>query len=141
MGWSTFTIYLNAIEVSVYAAFSKTTQLRVSKMADPGYVAGSLFQLARRLRRLYKRMRNASGEILNLRNRTKILAQTYEFFKDTMDNVGRLEELSHVFERHKKLLMGVDDESKRTINRLTQLYLIHFLAWLGLKVIGYALEC
>jgi hypothetical protein len=50
--------------------------------------------------------------------RTISVAQTYDFFGDTIKVTRKIQELAPIFNRHQKLIGSINKESKRTIRRL-----------------------
>jgi hypothetical protein len=84
-------------------------------------IGKDLIRYARKLKRLLQQIRNAKNDLYNVIKRTRSVAQTYDFFKDTIKVAGRIQELAPMFNRHKQLIESVDEESNRTIERLKDL--------------------
>ena len=81
-------------------------------------IAKDLFKLAKKLTRLYKQIRNAKDDLSSVIKRIISVAQTYDFFGDTMKVARKIQELAPMFKRHQNLMRSIDEESKRTIGRL-----------------------
>lgn len=97
-------------------------------MADALSVAGFVYpiakdiaRLAKKLRRLYKQIRNAKNDLSCVIKRAKSVARTYDFFRDTMEVARKVRELAPMFNRHQQLIEEIDEESRRTIRRLKQI--------------------
>lgn len=95
----------------------KSAHPRDRKMTSLG-TSGTLFQLAKKLKKLHDRIGNAEDDISKASARTKLVARTYRFYRDTIANARKAKELGTMFERHKDLIEGVHDESTQTIDRL-----------------------
>lgn len=94
-------------------------------MADPLSIAGVAYPIAkdflrlcRRMKRAYQDIRYAKQDLFKAIKRTNTVAQTFEFFSESLDNARGIEELDSMFERHGKLIESVNGEAKRTIKRL-----------------------
>jgi hypothetical protein len=90
--------------------------LAVAGLAYP--IAKDLVKFAKKLRRLYKQIRNAKNDLFRVINRTISVARTYDFFRDTMKVARGIQELAPMFKRHQQLIGSIDEESIRTIGRL-----------------------
>ncbi|KAF7136917.1 hypothetical protein CNMCM5793_006579 [Aspergillus hiratsukae] len=90
--------------------------LAVVGLAYP--IAKDLFKLANKLRTLYKQIRNAKNDLPSVIKRTRSLARTYDFFRDTMKVARKIQELAPMFKRHRQLMGSIEEESIRTIGRL-----------------------
>lgn len=90
--------------------------LAVAGLAYP--IAKDLFKLVKKLKRLYEQIRNAKYDLFSVIKRTISVAQTYDFFRDTIKVARRIQELAPMFNRHQQIMRSIDEESKRTIGRL-----------------------
>lgn len=84
-------------------------------------IAKDLVKFAKKLRKLYKQIRNAKNDLFRVINRTISVARTYDFFRDTMKVARGIQELEPMFKRHQELIGSIDEESTRTIRRLKQI--------------------
>ncbi|CEJ59115.1 hypothetical protein PMG11_07751 [Penicillium brasilianum] len=84
-------------------------------------IAKDLVKFAKKLKRLYKQIRNAKNDLFKVINRTITVARKYEFFRDTMKVARGIQELAPTFKRHQELIGSIDEESTRTIRRLKQI--------------------
>jgi hypothetical protein len=97
-------------------------------MADPLSIAGAVYPivrdligLAKELKIAYKGIRYAKQDLDKVIKRTKIVAQTYALFSDTMKKEKKIQELTPMFKRHRKLIRNVETESERIIRRLDRI--------------------
>jgi hypothetical protein len=90
--------------------------LAVASFAYP--IAKDLVKLARKLDRLLEQIRNAEKDLSSVIKRTISVAQTYDFFGDSINIARNIPELEPMFNRHQQLMGSIDEESKRTIRRL-----------------------
>jgi DNA repair ATPase RecN len=84
-------------------------------------VVKDLFKLVEKLKRLHDHIRNAKYDLSRVIKRTISVAQTYDFFRDTMKVAKKIQELAPMFNRHQQLIRSVNKESKRTIERLNHI--------------------
>lgn len=76
-------------------------------MADPLSVVGVVYPIAchlvilvQELQEIYEGVRYAKQDLQKMSDRTKIVAGTYDFFKETMKGVQQIEKLSKMFAEH-----------------------------------------
>jgi hypothetical protein len=94
-------------------------------------VARDLFKLARHMKRAYKGIRHAKHDLNKVIRRTKTVARTYEFFRDTLKQAEGIEELAPMFKRHKRLIGGVEMESEQIITKLKDITKIFWFLMKG----------
>lgn len=94
-------------------------------MVDPLSIAGvaypvvrDLLTLARQMKKIYRGVRHAKTDLQKMSDRTKIVAGTYGFFKETIRDVQQIEKLSKMFARHGDLIDKVEDESQKIVDKL-----------------------
>ncbi|KAJ6003843.1 hypothetical protein N7540_013125 [Penicillium herquei] len=94
-------------------------------MVDPLSIAGiaypiakDLLRLARSMKRAYQGIRYANQDLFKAIKRTETVAQTFNFFSESLDKAETIEELGLMFEQHRKLIESVNGEAKRTIKEL-----------------------
>lgn len=94
-------------------------------MADPFSIAGVAYPIAKELlslavdmKKVYDEVHHAKPNFYKVISRTKTVARTYDFFMDTMSGARKIDELTPMFKRHRKLMRRVKTESERVIKRL-----------------------
>jgi hypothetical protein len=90
-------------------------------------IACHLVDLVKKLRRVYKGVRYAKKDLIKVMRRTNIVARTYDFFTETMENVRRIKELASIYARHGELIGTVESESIKIIKRLEHITEIFWL--------------
>lgn len=94
-------------------------------MADPLSIAGIAYpiakdflRLARSMKRAYQGIRYANQDLFKAIKRTETVAQTFNFFSESLEKAEGIEELGSMFKQHRKLIESVNGEAKRTIKEL-----------------------
>ncbi|KAL4865517.1 hypothetical protein BDV12DRAFT_211022 [Aspergillus spectabilis] len=108
-----------------------TDPLSAAGLAYP--VAKDLIMLARELRQGYHKIRYAKKDLSNVIDRTETVAQIYEFFGDTIADAKKINDLARTFKKHRKLILKVETESDRIIEKLENITMMFWplLEWYG----------
>ena len=113
---------------------SQPYKITIQTMIDPLSVTGVVYPIAcnlvalvKKLKRVYKGVRYAKKDLIKVMRRTNIVARTYDFFNETMENVRRIQELASIYARHGELIGTVESESEKIIKRLEHITEIFWL--------------
>lgn len=81
-------------------------------------VAKDLYRYAKRLKRAYHEIQHAKESLKKVIDKIEIVAETYMFFKDTMDDAKKIKDLAQTFRLRRNLIRKVKSEAEQIITEL-----------------------
>ena len=90
--------------------------LSVAGLAYP--IAKDLVGLALKLRQASHKIRHARASLEEMSDQTETVAETYEFFRETMAGAKKVKGMGRTFEKHGKLIQKVKSKSRRLASRI-----------------------
>ncbi|CBF82346.1 predicted protein [Aspergillus nidulans FGSC A4] len=84
-------------------------------------IAKDLYRYAKRLKRAYHEIQHAKESLKKVIEKIEIVAETYMFFKDTMDDAKKIKDMAQTFKLRRNLIRKVKSEAKQIIAELKAL--------------------